>query len=316
MPKRRRGCQHGTVKRLNNHATTRSQSRRWRSSGPNTQSYSTNLVKRSGIVGLVARYKTMRCSSNECIRKLIFRHCALLAMMQPLQVLLWTILCDLVWGYHVFTSPDQLDSKKVYDYIIVGGGTAGSVLAARLSEDARNQILVVEAGGRVEDVLAVHIPFLAPTLPGSQVDWNFTTIPQTGFGNRTINIARGFVLGGSSCINQMAYFRPSNGAWDHWADLVDDPSLSWEAVQKYWLRTSRLVDPVDGHDTTGQVIPSAHGFGPVNVSLFSYTKPVYQSIIETSKKAMDSKFQFNQDNNAGSNLGWGGFNSHSRSILY
>jgi len=226
-------------------------------------------------------------------------------MMQLLLALLWTVLCDHAWGYHVLTSPDQLDSRKTYDYIIVGGGTAGSVLASRLSEDGRNQVLIIEAGGRVEDDLAVHIPFLAPSLANSQVDWNYTTIPQIGFDNRTINIARGFVLGGSSCINQMTYHRPSNGSWDHWANLVDDPSLSWEAVKKYWFRTSRLVSPVDGHDTIGQVIPSAHGFGPVNISLFSYAKPIHESIIETSKKAVDAKFKFNQDNNAGNNLGWG-----------
>lgn len=232
---------------------------------------------------------------------------SLLAMMQFFQTLLWTVLCGHVWGYHILTSPDQLGSKKSYDYIIIGGGTAGSVLAARLSEDKRNQVLIIEAGGRVEDDLAVHIPFLAPSLANSQVDWNYTTIPQIGFSNRTINIARGFVLGGSSCINQMTYHRPSNGMWDHWADIVDDPSLSWKAVQKYWLKTSRLVDPVDGHDTTGQVIPSAHGYGPVNVSLFSYTKPIQEVIIETSKKSTYEKFKFNQDNNAGNNLGWGEF---------
>ncbi|ORY08792.1 hypothetical protein BCR34DRAFT_589752 [Clohesyomyces aquaticus] len=145
-------------------------------------------------------------------------------------------------------------------------------------------ILTIEAGGLVEDDLAVHIPFLAPSLAGSQVDWNYTTIPQIGLRNRTINIARGFVLGGSSCINQMTYHQPSNVSWDDLADLVDDPSLSREAVQKYWLRTSRPVDPVDGHDSTGQVVPSANGFGPVNVSLFSYTKPIRESIIETTRK--------------------------------
>ncbi|PVH91932.1 GMC oxidoreductase [Periconia macrospinosa] len=225
--------------------------------------------------------------------------------LQLLPALLWTVLCHHAWSYHIFTSPDQLDSTKTYDYIIVGGGTAGSVLAARLSEDERNQVLVIEAGGRVEDVLAIRIPFLGPTLPRSQVDWNYTTIPQTGLGNRIINIPRGFVLGGSSCINQMVFHRPSNGSWDHWADLVDDPSLSWEAVQKYWLRNSRLVDPVDGHDTSEEVILSAHGFGPVNVSVYSYTKPIHKSIIETSKKAVDEKFKFNHDQNAGSNLGWG-----------
>jgi len=247
----------------------------------------------------------VRCGSNGCTNKVSFPASLLLAMMKFFQALFWAVLCGRAWGYHVLTSPDQLNPKKTYDYIIVGGGTAGSVLAARLSENGRNQILAIEAGGRVEDDLAVHIPFLAPSLANSQVDWNYTTTPQVGFRNRTINIARGFVLGGSSCINQMTYHRPSNGSWDHWADLVGDPSLSWKAVQKYWLRTSSLVDPVDGHDTTGQVIPSAHGFGPVNISLFSYPKPIQGSIIETSKRSVDAKFKYNQDNNAGDNLGWG-----------
>ena len=103
----------------------------------------------------------------------------------------------------------------------------------------------------------------------------------------------------------MAYHRPSNGSWDHWADLVGDSSLSWESMQKYWYKASRLVPPVDHHDTHDEVIPAAHGVGPVNVSVFSYIKPIHETIIETSKRAADAKFQFNEDSNAGSNMGWG-----------
>ncbi|KAH8895242.1 aryl-alcohol oxidase-like protein [Thozetella sp. PMI_491] len=218
---------------------------------------------------------------------------------------LWlAIFAHLGGTYNLLTSPEQLTPEKAYDYVIVGGGTAGSVLAARLSEDVGNQVLLVEAGGGVEDNLNLHVPYLAGALLKSPVDWNYTSTSQPGLNNRIINIPRGHVLGGSSCINQMAFHRPSNGTWDHWAHIMKDQSLSWKAVEKYWLKMSHLVPPVDGHDTTGEVIPSAHGYGPVNASLLSYVKQFPAKIAETSKRSGPGKFRYNRDLNAGDTLGW------------
>ncbi|KAK7683484.1 hypothetical protein QCA50_013318 [Cerrena zonata] len=101
----------------------------------------------------------------------------------------------------VFTSPDDLKGL-IYDFVVVGGGTAGLVVATRLTEDPKVRVLVVEAGGSNEGVLDSIVPYFAIELLGTSSDWNFTTVPQAGLFNRTLPIARGHVLGGSSSISE------------------------------------------------------------------------------------------------------------------
>ncbi|KUI55834.1 Pyranose dehydrogenase [Cytospora mali] len=221
----------------------------------------------------------------------------------PLPAILVGVSCTLkgISAYNLLSGPGDLQPTKKYDYIVAGGGTAvwGSVLAARLSEDPNNTVLVVEAGGRVEDDAAVAIPFLGPSLSRTIVDWNYTTVPQRGFANRNITFERGHVLGGSSCINIMTYHRGSNDMWDNWANLTGDDSLSWSAVEKYYLKNSRLVPSADGHNTTGQTDPSAHGYGPIEVSVSGYPYDLDDRIVAASK-ALGT---FSLDLNAGEALG-------------
>jgi choline dehydrogenase-like flavoprotein len=94
-----------------------------------------------------------------------------------------------------------------YDFVIIGGGTAGNVLANRLSTSPNISVLVLEAGSSNEGVLNAEIPLLSPTLsPNTPYDWNFTTAPISGFQGRTIPYAQGRILGGSSSISSMFPF--------------------------------------------------------------------------------------------------------------
>ena len=104
----------------------------------------------------------------------------------------------------------------MYDFVIVGGGSAGCVLAARLSEDPDHRVLLVEAGGP-DDRPEIHIPAAFPKLFGTEADWNYQTVPQKGAGGRQLYWPRGKVLGGSSSINAMIYVRGHPADYDGWA---------------------------------------------------------------------------------------------------
>ncbi|KAI0077524.1 aryl-alcohol-oxidase from pleurotus Eryingii [Panus rudis PR-1116 ss-1] len=206
-------------------------------------------------------------------------------------------------GAKILNSPSEL-TKKTYDFVIVGGGTAGSVLASRLSENSKVSVLVIEAGINNEGILNVEVPFLGVTLPGTSVDWNFTTTPQSGLGGRVLPYTRGFVLGGSSSVNLLTYHRGSDDVWNRWASLTNDQGWSWNSVQQYYLKSSKLVPPADGHDFTGEANPAVHGNGPVDVSVPGFPLPI-DDIVVNSSQELGGRFQFNLDFNAGNFVGVG-----------
>lgn len=112
--------------------------------------------------------------------------------------------------------------EKSFDYVIVGGGTAGLAVAARLSEDPHVQVGVIEAGPSAlngEDAGAITIPGRYGEAIGSKYDWQFETIPQKGLINRSIPWPRGRVLGGTSALNFMAWNRGHYRDYDSWASL-------------------------------------------------------------------------------------------------
>src|ERR1700741_278350 len=103
-----------------------------------------------------------------------------------------------------------------FDYVVVGGGSAGCVLAARLTEDVATRVALLEAGPPDRSVL-IHCPAgLALLARTRRANWDFHTVPQPGLGGRRGWSPRGKVLGGSSCVNAMVYTRGHRADYDHW----------------------------------------------------------------------------------------------------
>ncbi len=140
-----------------------------------------------------------------------------------------------------------------FDYIIVGAGTAGCLLANRLSADPSVSVLLLEAGGR-DDYLWIHIPVgYLYCIGNPRTDWMFQTEAEAGLAGRTIRYPRGRVLGGCSSINGMIYMRGQQADYDHWAAL-GNPGWSWNEVLPWFLRHEDYYrldaggsDPLHGH---------------------------------------------------------------------
>jgi choline dehydrogenase-like flavoprotein len=145
--------------------------------------------------------------------------------------------------------------KAVFDYIVIGGGAAGCVVAGRLSEDKDVSVCLLEAGGRDTNPL-IHIPVgFAAMVPTSINNWQFKTVPQSGLNGRVGYQPRGKTLGGSTSINAMAYHRGNPGDFDHWAALGNS-GWSYQEVLPYFKRAEHnedFRDPFHGQD------------GPLNV---------------------------------------------------
>ncbi|MGB5081674.1 MAG: GMC family oxidoreductase N-terminal domain-containing protein [Burkholderiales bacterium] len=117
-----------------------------------------------------------------------------------------------------------------WDYVVVGGGTAGCLLANRLSSDPEVTVLLLEAGGK-DDWIWIHIPVgYLYCIGNPRTDWCYRTEPEPGLNGRSILYARGRVLGGCSSINAMVYMRGQKRDYDEWARLTADSSWAWENV--------------------------------------------------------------------------------------
>ncbi|KAK0493185.1 alcohol oxidase [Armillaria luteobubalina] len=193
-----------------------------------------------------------------------------------------------------------------FDYIIVGGGTAGNVLANRLTERHGISVLVLEAGRSTMDVPISQVPFFcAPPTSGTSLDWNFTTTPQPGLNGRAISYSRGFGLGGCSATNIMTYTRGSSQDYDRYARLSGDEGWAWDKMQSYFRRNERFVPSADDHNTTGQYDPAVHGFeGITSVSIAEYPSVLDGRIIQATKELFNES-PFNVDYNSGYHLGIG-----------
>ena len=125
-------------------------------------------------------------------------------------------------------------SDTTFDYIIVGAGTAGCLLANRLSADASKRVLLIEAGRR-DDYHWIHIPVgYLYCIGNPRTDWLFKTEPEAGLNGRSLMYPRGKTLGGCSSINGMIYMRGQARDYDGWAQLLGDESWSWNSSLPYF----------------------------------------------------------------------------------
>jgi choline dehydrogenase len=170
------------------------------------------------------------------------------------------------------------------DFIIVGAGSAGCVLANRLSADG-SKVLLLEAGGDDRPThnpaqflsnLMIHVPVgYSQTLKDPKVNWLYPTEPDPGTGGRVHIWPRGKVLGGSSSINGLLYIRGQHADYDGWRQLGCE-GWGWDDVRPYFLRAEHQERGADAHHAVG---------GPLNVSDVTQTHPVSDAVIEACVQA-------------------------------
>jgi choline dehydrogenase len=143
-------------------------------------------------------------------------------------------------------------SAGAYDYIIIGAGTAGCVLANRLTVDPEIKVLLLEAGGK-DDWIWIHIPVgYLYCIGNPRTDWCYKTENQSGLNGRAIGYARGRVLGGSSSINAMIYMRGQKYDYDHWKTLGND-GWAWDDVLPIFKRSENYYKGADAmHGANGE----------------------------------------------------------------
>lgn len=187
-------------------------------------------------------------------------------------------------------------STKVYDYIIVGGGAAGCVLANRLSTDSSTKVLLLEAGPS-NSTFHQSVPLGFPYLLGSPRDWAFVTEPEPNLHDRRLYFPRGKLLGGSHAISVMLYHRGHPSDYNQWTELGAD---AWgpDDVLPYFLRSESQRGSVPN--------PAAHGYsGPLAVSDLARLNPMSAAFIDAASSAAELRKNpdFNDWNDAQTGVG-------------
>jgi choline dehydrogenase len=159
----------------------------------------------------------------------------------------------------------------MHDYVIVGAGSAGCVLAARLSEDPDVSVLLLEAGGP-DTKENIHVPLGYLQLQRTDVDWDYVSAPEPNCGGRRIALPRGKVLGGSSSINAMVYIRGNHRDYDEWAQ----PGWAWDDLFPYFLKS----------EDNERGASEWHGVGgPLAVSEQRSNMPASRAFVEAGAEA-------------------------------
>ena len=189
----------------------------------------------------------------------------------------------------------------MYDYVIVGAGSAGCVLAARLSQDPQVKVALIEAGG-ADDAPEVHTPAAFPQLFKTQYDWDFITEPEAQLDNRRVYLPRGRMLGGSSSMNAMVYIRGNRADYDDWA-AGRAPGWGYNDVLPYFIKSESNERGED----------QFHGnLGPLTVSEGRSKYPTAEAFLAAAK---DCGLKANPDFNGAEQDGVGYYQVTQRNGL-
>ncbi len=187
-----------------------------------------------------------------------------------------------------------------YDYIVVGAGTAGCLLASRLSADKRVRVLLVEAGGR-DNYPWIHIPVgYLYCIGNPRTDWLYFTEADPGLNGRQLRYPRGKVLGGCSSINGMIYMRGQARDYDHWAELTADPAWRWDECLAAFKR----------HEDHWRGADAAHGAG--NEWRVERQRLSWEILEAFAAAAREAGIPSSDDFNRGDNEGVGYFEVNQR----
>ncbi|KAL5333399.1 hypothetical protein BJX70DRAFT_403635 [Aspergillus crustosus] len=200
-----------------------------------------------------------------------------------------------------------MGDSKVYDFIIVGAGTAGCMIAARLAaKQPTAKILLVEAGPDTSE-RNWQAESRGYEHKYADLDYNYKTTPQVGLGNRAIPYARGKGLGGSSTLNRLIWTIGGQDDYNHWADVVGDPAWRWESVLEKYKQIIKLHDGLpDGFDGSVEAPPvitrASEYEGKLDVSLAPRWIPGTSEVIQA---LLSAGISWNSDMNTGRPLGLG-----------
>ena len=182
--------------------------------------------------------------------------------------------------------------KNTYDYIIVGAGSAGCVLAARLTEDPHLRVLLLEAGASTTPRES-RIPAAFSKLYKTAVDWNYSTEPEPHLNGRRLYWPRGKMLGGSSAINAMIYMRGNAVDYNRWKN-VGNPGWGFSDVLPYFKRSENQTRGASTHHGTG---------GPLNVMDLRYVNVLTRAFLSAAGElGIPSNPDFNAENQEGAGL--------------